>query len=193
MEYIGPRPLYCAEHITLDPESLYGKCTSAFHKIPGDGKGCREVVLKELSYCHKHYSQGVDVMLDGTDEGANKAQSHFHRISSLLQQLEAEALAAKRTDPDLFQRKHKLIPKFMDMKKLLIKRFEEFEHGQKPEEAHSHIHDYDHAQLTHDYEQAQSPKDSSSTTSPTSDQEEMSDDSSNIVVMKREVDNFPVF
>ena len=26
MEYVGPRPIYCAEHISLDPDALYHKC-----------------------------------------------------------------------------------------------------------------------------------------------------------------------
>lgn len=38
MEYIGPRPIYCAEHIELDPNSLYEKCKSPYQKEPGDGK-----------------------------------------------------------------------------------------------------------------------------------------------------------
>lgn len=127
MEYIGPRPLYCAEHITLDPESYYSKCASTFHKVHGDGKGCREVVLKELQFCHKHYNQALDVMLDGTEAGFMKSRSQLERISALQTQLESEAAAAKRVDPDLFQRKHKLIPKFQEMRKLLQKRMQEFE------------------------------------------------------------------
>lgn len=127
MEYIGPRPLYCAEHITLDPESYYSKCASTFHKVHGDGKGCREVVLKELQFCHKHYNQALDAMLDGTEAGFMKSRSQLDRISALQTQLESEAAAAKRVDPDLFQRKHKLIPKFQEMRKLLLKRMQEFE------------------------------------------------------------------
>lgn len=134
MEYIGPRPLYCAEHITLDPDSYYSKCASTFHKVSGDGKGCREVVLKELEFCHKHYSQAIDIMLNGTQEGYLKARGQFERVSFLLAQLEAEAMAAKRTDPDLFQRKHKLIPKFMEMKKVLHKRLTEYEPSIKLED-----------------------------------------------------------
>jgi hypothetical protein len=38
MEYIGPRPLYCAEHISLDTNCLYHKCPSSYQKTPGDGK-----------------------------------------------------------------------------------------------------------------------------------------------------------
>jgi hypothetical protein len=127
MEFIGPRPLYCAEHITLDPESFYSKCASTFHKVHGDGKGCREVVLKELQFCHKHYNQALDVMLDGREHGFLKARAQLDRITVLQTQLEAEASAAKRIDPDLFQRKHKLIPKFMEMRKLLVKRMQELE------------------------------------------------------------------
>ncbi|XP_049848927.1 uncharacterized protein LOC126316937 [Schistocerca gregaria] len=131
MEYIGPRPLYCAEHIPLDPDSYYNKCASTFHKAVGDGKGCREVVLKEFGFCHKHYTQAIDLLLDGTEEGWHKACSRYDRICFLLAQLEAEAAAAKRSDPDLFQRKHKLIPKFMEMKKVLCKRLVEYEASHK--------------------------------------------------------------
>jgi len=38
MEFIGPRPIYCAEHIHLDPECLYTKCKSVYQKVPGDKK-----------------------------------------------------------------------------------------------------------------------------------------------------------
>lgn len=38
MEYIGPKPEYCAEHIDLDPKSLYTKCKSSYQKEIGDNK-----------------------------------------------------------------------------------------------------------------------------------------------------------
>ena len=38
MEFIGPRPVYCAEHIELDANSIYIKCRSSYGKFPGDGK-----------------------------------------------------------------------------------------------------------------------------------------------------------
>jgi hypothetical protein len=62
MEYIGPRPKYCAEHIQLDPECLHMKCSSHYQKMPGDKKGCREVVLKEFGLCHKHFKDATDKM-----------------------------------------------------------------------------------------------------------------------------------
>jgi len=43
MEYIGPKPIYCAEHIELDPNTLYEKCKSSYYKTPGDRKCCKEV------------------------------------------------------------------------------------------------------------------------------------------------------
>jgi len=60
MEYIGPRPIYCAEHIELDPLSLYEKCKSPYQKERGDGKGCKEVVLKEFGLCYKHFSDLIN-------------------------------------------------------------------------------------------------------------------------------------
>lgn len=191
MEYIGPRPLYCAEHITLDPESFYSKCASTYHKVNGDGKGCREVVLKELQFCHKHYNQALDVLLDGTEAGFLKARTQLDRISSLQAQLEAEAVAAKRVDPDLFQRKHKLIPKFMEMKKLLLKRMQEYQ------SAFPHLA-LNTAQVEFKYDEQNESKDSSSiTTSPSGSSDEVSvafgDESANPSMMQVEAPSFQVY
>jgi len=123
MEYIGPRPQYCAEHIELDPESLYEKCKSTYQKEPGDNKGCKEVVLKEFGICYKHFIDSVSSIV--RDGDFVRARHNFKRISELLSQLEKEAAAAKKKDGDLFQRKNKLIPKFLEMKKLASKTIEE--------------------------------------------------------------------
>jgi len=192
MEFIGPRPLYCAEHITLDPDSFYSKCASTFHKVQGDGKGCREVVLKELNFCHKHYNQSLDVMLDGSEVGFLKARAQLDRITALQTQLEAEASAAKRIDPDLFQRKHKLIPKFMEMRKLLVKRMQDLESSlghllPTPLEFNSK------------FEDPQESKDSSSVTSPSpsgsSDESSVSfeDSATSALMMQVEPQNYPIF
>jgi hypothetical protein len=118
MEYIGPRPKYCAEHIHLDPECLYMKCGSSYQKVPGDKKGCREVVLKEFGLCHKHYRDSTEKMLG--EEGLKLAQGKLERVNSLLNTLESEAMKAKKTNADLYQRKNKLLPKFQDMKNILL-------------------------------------------------------------------------
>jgi len=115
MEYIGPRPIYCAEHIELDPKSLYEKCKSPFQKEIDDNKGCKEVVLKEFGLCYKHYGFTINEMIQNRDIA--RAKHEQERISCLLTQLEREASAAKKKDGDLYQRKNKLIPKFQDMKK----------------------------------------------------------------------------
>jgi len=117
MEYIGPRPIYCAEHIELDPDSLYEKCKSPYQKEIGDGKGCKEVVLKEFGFCYKHFT---DLLNDLISKG-NFQTVHFlsERVTDLLNQLEREAAAAKKKDGDLYQRKNKLIPKFQEMRKLI--------------------------------------------------------------------------
>lgn len=196
MEYIGPRPLYCAEHITLDPESYYSKCASTFHKVHGDGKGCREVVLKELQFCHKHYNQALDVMLDGSESGFMKSRSQLERISALQAQLEAEAAAAKRVDPDLFQRKHKLIPKFQEMRKLLQKRMQEFETSF----GHLIPAPIEFKQYK-SYEEQTDSKDSSSalsSASPSGSSEDGSvshfdDPASNSVLMQVEPQSYPVY
>jgi hypothetical protein len=120
MEYFGPRPLYCAEHIDQDPNCYYTKCKSPHQKTPGDNKGCREVVLKEFEYCHKHF-QMYTSKIQGND-ALSFSVERLHRVEDLLQQLEQEATHAKKSDADLYQRKNKLIPKFTEMRMMLIKR-----------------------------------------------------------------------
>jgi len=119
MEYIGPRPQYCAEHIEMDPESLYEKCKSSYQREVGDNKNCKEVVLKEFGVCHKHFHDMVNVITQ--KKQLQKAVKHLERITILHLQLEEEAAAAKKKDGDLFQRKNKLIPKFAEMKKMMSK------------------------------------------------------------------------
>lgn len=116
MEYVGPRPIYCAEHIELDPNTLYEKCKSPYQKEVGDNKGCKEVVLKEFGTCYKHYGDYVrEIMKNGEFQ---KMQQQHERICELLSQLEIDAATAKKQDGDLYQRKNKLIPKFQEMKKI---------------------------------------------------------------------------
>jgi len=124
MEYIGPRPIYCAEHIELDPKSLYEKCKSSYQKEVGDNKGCKEVVLKEFGYCYKHYNDLVADIIRTND--VEKAIAHHTRICQLVVQLEKDATAAKKKDGDLYQRKNKLIPKFQEMKKAIAKTMQTF-------------------------------------------------------------------
>jgi hypothetical protein len=125
MEYIGPRPVYCAEHIELDPGSLYEKCKSPYQKEVDDKKGCKEVVLKEFGLCYKHYGDTVAELVKNRD--IQTAKRHYDRIADLLEQLEREAAAAKKKDGDLYQRKNKLIPKFQEMKKVITKGLEELQ------------------------------------------------------------------
>lgn len=81
MEYMGPRPIYCAEHIELDPKSLYEKCKAGYQKEPGDSKGCKEVVLKEFGVCYKHYS---DTTADLVRANAlDKCIKQNHRIQEI--------------------------------------------------------------------------------------------------------------
>eukprot|EP01118_Nematostelium_gracile_P015433 TRINITY_DN618_c0_g1_i1.p1 TRINITY_DN618_c0_g1~~TRINITY_DN618_c0_g1_i1.p1 ORF type:complete len:466 (+),score=103.77 TRINITY_DN618_c0_g1_i1:228-1625(+) len=129
MEYIGPRPVYCAEHIELDPKSLYEKCKSSYQKEPGDNKGCKEVVLKEFGTCYKHFSDFLNELLERNE--CEKIRRFNDRISDLLNQLEKDAAAAKKKDGDLYQRKNKLIPKFQEMKKLISSAVETLESSGK--------------------------------------------------------------
>jgi len=125
MEYIGPRPIYCAEHIELDPRSLYEKCKSLYQKDPGDNKGCKEVVLKEFGMCYKHFPDFCNQLIQARD--APRARKHYERVVILLAQLEKEAATAKKKDGDLYQRKNKLIPKFQEMKRIMAKTVEALE------------------------------------------------------------------
>jgi len=122
MEYIGPRPLYCAEHIELDPNSLYAKCASPYYREVDDRKGCKEIVLKEFGFCYKHYTDRVNRFI--LEHNSEMIIAHRTRIYDLLPQLEKEALEAKRKDCDLYQRKNKLIPKFQRMKTIIEKAYE---------------------------------------------------------------------
>jgi hypothetical protein len=43
----------------------------------------------------------------------------LERVNELLSKLENDAIKAKKTDADLYQRKNKLIPKFQEMKMII--------------------------------------------------------------------------
>lgn len=126
MEFIGPQPEYCAEHVHLDAESLYCKCqgttivkasggsTQSRGRFPCKSyslhPGCREVVLKEFGYCHKHYHIFTHFLVG--PGGIEFAQNKLRRVNELIVLLEKEATQAKQIDGDMFQRKTKIIPKF---------------------------------------------------------------------------------
>lgn len=116
MEYIGPRPHYCAEHIDQDPESLYTKCKSEYYKARDDRKGCKEIVLKEFVMCHKHFEDHICCF------DKQKTLQTLERVTQLLSTLTSEAEGARKVKVDLFQRKNKIIPKFQRMKSLLESR-----------------------------------------------------------------------
>merc|ERR1719282_1199831 len=113
MEFIGPRPIYCAEHIELDPNTIYCKCTSPYGKVPGDSKGCKEIVLKEFGVCYKHFELYLASLPE--DNPMEIARKSLDRVQELLSRLEMEAASAKKKRHDLFHRKNKLIPKFAKM------------------------------------------------------------------------------
>jgi hypothetical protein len=113
MEYIGEQPVYCAEHIEQDPDSLYCKCKAPFRNKPGDNKRCKEVVLKDFEFCYKHYGLAVRAMVG--KEGYILACSRSDKLASVLSRLCEEASAAKKADGDMYQRKSKLIGKLQQM------------------------------------------------------------------------------
>jgi hypothetical protein len=111
MEYVGPRPLYCAEHIELDPKAMYHKCgfpTADARKL------CKEIVYKEFGRCYKHFTEWLQESCHGP-HAAVTASAHHTMVKTLLKQLEGEAEAAKHDDTELYQRKTKLIPKYVSM------------------------------------------------------------------------------
>jgi len=55
-------------------------------------------------------------------EGVTLVLDKLVRVTEILNNLEDEALKAKKTDADLFQRKNKLIPKFHQIRSILKKR-----------------------------------------------------------------------
>merc|ERR1719282_1647410 len=94
MEFFGPRPIYCAEHIELDPDSIYCKCSSSYGKEAGDGKGCKEIVLKEFQRCYKHFGDRLTALPSET--ALSTARKDLKRVTEILAQLETEAASAKR-------------------------------------------------------------------------------------------------
>lgn len=80
---LGDQPVYCAEHIEQDPNSIYCKCRAPYQNEPGDKKvdsfflerlspssyslpsiqRCKEIVLKEFEYCYKHYGIAIQSMV----------------------------------------------------------------------------------------------------------------------------------
>lgn len=113
MEYIGPKPKYCAEHIHLDPDCLHAKCCAP--PTP-ETKGCREIVLKEFRFCHKHIGKFVDDLI--TNQEYEKVRKLKQRCDTMTTQLENETNLAKKNDPDLYQRKNKILPKYYHMKQI---------------------------------------------------------------------------
>eukprot|EP00301_Raphidiophrys_heterophryoidea_P001069 c10532_g1_i1.p1 GENE.c10532_g1_i1~~c10532_g1_i1.p1 ORF type:complete len:623 (-),score=144.31 c10532_g1_i1:276-2144(-) len=111
MEYIGPRPQFCAEHIALDVNAQYHKCD---FRGPEDSKGCKEIVYKDFSRCYKHFKQWLLDDYKG-DDALTRLQALHIRVLELLAQLEQEASVAKHEDSELYQRKSKLIPKYQSM------------------------------------------------------------------------------
>jgi hypothetical protein len=106
---------YCAEHIDLNPHSLHQKCASLYQKEPGDAKPCKEIVLKEVLFCYKHFEHFVlkDLLEQGNFDGLQRFNA---LITPLVQQLEEHVEAAKTSDMDRYQRKKKLLNKYLSIR-----------------------------------------------------------------------------
>lgn len=117
---MGPRPLYCAEHIESDPTALYHKCgfvlSAPDHR--GKEKKCKEIVYKDFKRCYKHFTPWIAEELSGEDK-LEKTKEKLEVAWRLAEQLEAEAIAAKGEDQELYQRKSKILPKYQSMAKSL--------------------------------------------------------------------------
>lgn len=114
-EYIGKRPLYCAAHIMLDPDSLYTRCK---YNV---GRPCCETILKEFVYCFKHVSMLIDQEVARGSEGLQNLRQLYVRCSELFNGLEADTHDPNGPEPVELgdQRKKKLARKFKIMRKAL--------------------------------------------------------------------------
>lgn len=124
LEYIGPRPLYCAEHIEEDPNSLYSKCKCSYFKEVGDGKPCKQVVLKELVMCYKHFHEVLYTL------PVEKARRQKNLVGEMVNKLKQDAKAFHKTNTDLYQRKTKLLPKYIKLEASIARYIEEKEQEQ---------------------------------------------------------------
>eukprot|EP00792_Barthelona_sp_PAP020_P005085 TRINITY_DN2489_c0_g1_i2.p1 TRINITY_DN2489_c0_g1~~TRINITY_DN2489_c0_g1_i2.p1 ORF type:complete len:337 (-),score=80.65 TRINITY_DN2489_c0_g1_i2:42-1016(-) len=114
MEYIGEKPQYCAEHIETDANSIYCKCKSNFGKEIGDGKRCKEVVLKEFMFCSKHLKYHYcDLQTDPS--ALPEVRSKLARCKELYNKLSQEIQIVRHSNQILFYRKSKLLPKYEKM------------------------------------------------------------------------------
>eukprot|EP00298_Acanthocystis_sp_HF-20_P007036 c16741_g1_i1.p1 GENE.c16741_g1_i1~~c16741_g1_i1.p1 ORF type:complete len:249 (+),score=62.04 c16741_g1_i1:387-1133(+) len=126
LDYVGPNPLYCAEHIHLDANSLLQKCSATC--FPGSipkQKVCKEIILKEVGICHKHmkdYLRHCDLYSYEKlgEQALINTQKLLDRVNLVLQQLKADASSAKLNDRETFQRKAKLISKYRSIRSSLM-------------------------------------------------------------------------
>eukprot|EP01091_Cochliopodium_minus_P008559 TRINITY_DN1964_c0_g2_i2.p1 TRINITY_DN1964_c0_g2~~TRINITY_DN1964_c0_g2_i2.p1 ORF type:complete len:490 (-),score=167.70 TRINITY_DN1964_c0_g2_i2:113-1582(-) len=115
LEYIGPRPLYCAEHIEEDKNTLHGKCKCPYFKEKGDGKACKQIILKELVMCYRHFDE---VLLNLTLEKARRQKT---LVVEMIKKLRQDSKTFLKTNIDLYQRKSKLLPKYIKLDNILSK------------------------------------------------------------------------
>eukprot|EP00298_Acanthocystis_sp_HF-20_P009713 c18461_g1_i2.p1 GENE.c18461_g1_i2~~c18461_g1_i2.p1 ORF type:complete len:403 (-),score=86.54 c18461_g1_i2:189-1376(-) len=127
MDYIGPRPVYCAEHIHLDPDCWYQKC--AVSSFDCKQKSCKEVVLKEFGVCYKHLPGllEVDERFTTNPSAVQNAKVILKRVTDLANQIRKEANAARAHNQELFQRKAKLVTKYHAMQDILSAHITKFQ------------------------------------------------------------------
>eukprot|EP00301_Raphidiophrys_heterophryoidea_P001856 c10878_g1_i1.p1 GENE.c10878_g1_i1~~c10878_g1_i1.p1 ORF type:complete len:367 (+),score=71.15 c10878_g1_i1:871-1971(+) len=117
MNYVGSQPQHCSEHIHLDPESIYQKCSVVtIDRDTKRHKYCKEVVLKEVQACFKHMPQHIasaqGLRIENGDEALKTTRALIAKLRGLLDDLQKEVNAVKQMDPGEYQRKIKLVPKY---------------------------------------------------------------------------------
>lgn len=111
MEYVGPRPLYCAEHIESDPAAQYHKCGFLMSTLAhGREKKCKEIVFTDFKRCYKHLDDWLTPATPAAD-----VKSALTTANRLATQLQTEAADAKSEDLELYQRKLKILRKYQSM------------------------------------------------------------------------------
>ena len=109
---MGPQPHYCAEHIEQQPGGgLQAKCASPWFRAPDDGKACKQVVLREVGFCFRHFDQALAAGRMTLAE----ARHQLALAEAIAARLERQGREHKQADDvEAYQRKCKLAPKYED-------------------------------------------------------------------------------
>eukprot|EP01099_Mayorella_cantabrigiensis_P004412 TRINITY_DN330_c0_g5_i1.p1 TRINITY_DN330_c0_g5~~TRINITY_DN330_c0_g5_i1.p1 ORF type:complete len:315 (-),score=62.00 TRINITY_DN330_c0_g5_i1:64-885(-) len=124
MEFLGPIPDFCAQHIEQDPLSLFSHCK--FGSPHNDRRRrCREIVLRDFGWCTKHF----DRFLENYNAHSHLPllQDKLNIVQSHLRELEESHKAPVKDDKSLYHRKYKIITKLQQMKIRLLHRLSKLE------------------------------------------------------------------